>query len=122
MGSNHLSEEEVSKFLRASEDLMTLGMTFSRNIDVALGEFKQTFELIMKSHYVEKAVAELLSDSFDKLKEKVNANLESIDSIYTEGGQWYTFYFGRVMGRQTTPPSPSSLIAGQEKAKAQTGS
>ena len=123
MASKYPTEEDVNKFLKASEDLMNLGITFSHNIDSAFLEFKKTLELMIKSNFVERAVVEMVADSFNKLESKVKSNLESIVSIYTEGGQWYSFYLGKVVGRNIDVPltryRPSSV---PDKANAQGGS
>ena len=58
------SDEEVKKFIDASDDLMKLGIDFSHNIGLAFLEFRQHLEEMMKTNLVEKAVVELLSDSF----------------------------------------------------------
>jgi hypothetical protein len=98
------SEEEIDKFLNASEDLMKLGIEFSQNIDAAFLEFKHVLELMIRSNFVEKAVIEMLNDSFAKMEAKVKTNLESIVSIYNEGGQWYSFYLGRALGKNIEAP------------------
>lgn len=104
MASKYPTEEDVNKFLKASEDLMNLGITFSHNIDSAFLEFKQTLELMIKSNFVERAVVEMLANSFNKLESTVKFNLENIVNIYTEGGQWYYFYLGRAVGRNIDVP------------------
>ena len=104
MATKYPSEEDVNKFLKASEDLMNLGITFSHNIDSAFLEFKKTLEMMIKSNFVERAVVEMVSNSFDKLESKVKSNLESIVNICTEGGQWYSFYLGKAVGRKVDLP------------------
>jgi hypothetical protein len=98
------SEEQVKKFLNASDDLMKLGIASSRNIDSAFREFKQDLEMMTKTDFVEKAVVEMLSDSFERMEAKVKANLENIVSIYQEGGQWYSFYLSRAIGKRVGLP------------------
>jgi hypothetical protein len=102
------SEEQVKKFLNASDDLMKLGIAFSRNIDSAFREFKQDLEMMTKTDFVEKAVVEMLSDSFERMEAKVKANLENIVSIYQEGGQWYSFYLSRAIGKRVGLPLTGS--------------
>jgi hypothetical protein len=98
------SEEQVKKFLNASDDLMKLGIAFSRNIDSAFREFKQDLEMMTKTDFVEKAVVEMLTNSFERMEAKVKANLENIVSIYQEGGQWYSFYLSRAIGKRVGLP------------------
>ncbi|MFN8007627.1 MAG: hypothetical protein U0V70_11490 [Terriglobia bacterium] len=82
-------------------------------------EFKTAFELSMKTHFTAAAVAEMLSRSFEKMEQKVQTNLEGINNIYTEGGQWYSYYLGMALGRVSpAPPSKSSPEKRQAKAKA----
>jgi hypothetical protein len=98
------SDEEVKKFIDASDDLMKLGIGFSHNIGLAFLEFRQHLDMMMRTNFVEKAVIEMLSDSFTRMEAKVKTNLESIDSIYQEGGQWYSFYIGRAIRKNTDAP------------------
>jgi hypothetical protein len=116
------SEENIDKLLKASEDLMNLGMSFTHKIDTAFGEFKRNFELMMRSNFLEKAVTEMLAESFATLENVVKANLENIDQIYTEGGDWYSFYLGKAAGKEVLPPPAKAPNAVSEKAKAQSGS
>ena len=122
MNGRNPAEEEIDKFLKASEDLMKLGMSFTHKIDSAFGEFKRNFEQVMRSNFVEKAVREMLADSFVALENEVKANLESIGQIYTEGGEWYSFYLGRAAGKEILPPPARQHNGVSEKAKAQSGS
>jgi len=93
------SDAELKKFIDASDDLMKLGIDFSVNIGSAFLEFRQHLDMMMKTNFVEKAVVEMLSDSFARMESKVKTNLENIVNIYQEGGQWYSFYLGRAMRR-----------------------
>ena len=114
-----IKEEDIKKLLKASEDLMQMGLLFSAGIDTALKEFKTAFELSMKTHFMASAVAEMLSRSFNNLEQKVTTNLDGMNSIYTEGGEWYTFYLGMALGRVGPPPA---LQAPAEKAQAKAAS
>ena len=71
MASKYPTEEDVNKFLKANQDLLNLGITFSHNIDSAFLEFKKILELMIKSNFVERAVVEMLADSFDKLEKDI---------------------------------------------------
>jgi hypothetical protein len=93
------SDDEVKKFINASDDLMKLGVGFSHNVSSAFVEFREHLDRMMKTNFVEKAVAEMLSDSFARMEAKVRTNMESIVEIYQEGGHWYSFYLGRTMRR-----------------------
>jgi hypothetical protein len=122
MNGRNPAEEEIDKFLKASEDLMKLGLSFTHKIDSAFAEFKRNFEQVMRSNFVEKAVREMLADSFVALENEVKPNLESIGQIYTEGGEWYSFYLGRAAGKEILPPPARQYNSLSEKAKAQSGS
>ena len=98
------SEDEVKKFMDASDDLMKLGIDFSQNVGLAFLEFRQQLDMVMKTNFVEKAVIEMLSESFSRMESKVNTNLESIVKIYREGGQWYSFFLGRALGKNSDAP------------------
>ena len=111
MNARRPSDENINNFLKASEDLMQMGITFTENIDSALKEFEKHFALILKTHFVEKAASEMLSNSFDTLESKVKDNLEGISNICIEGGQWYSFYLGTAMGRRMNPPTLDSVDA-----------
>ena len=116
-----LKEEDVNKLLKASDDLMQTGLLFSRNIDTALNEFKATLELSLKTHFLATAVAEMMTRSFESLERKVLTNLEGINNICTEGGQWYSFYLGTALGRVTSPPTKDQEAL-TEKTKSQAAS
>jgi len=122
MDQKNPSEENIDKLLKASEDLMKLGMSFTHKIDLALGEFKQNFELMMRTNFLEKAVREMLAESFATLENVVKTNLENIDQIYTEGGDWYSFYLGKAAGKEVLRPPSNAPNAASEKAKVQSRS
>jgi hypothetical protein len=117
--SLRLKEDDIDKLLKASDDLMKTGIVFSGNIDTALQEFKTAFELSLKTHFMATAVVEMLAQSFEKLEEKVQSNLEGINNICTEGGQWYSFYLGMALGRAVSLPSiATETSADKAQAKA----
>lgn len=99
MADRIVYDDEVKKFIDASDDLMNLGIGFSQNVSSAFLEFRQHLNMMMKTNFVEKAVVEMLSDSFARMESKVQTNLESIVKIYQEGGHWYSFYLGRALRR-----------------------
>jgi len=105
MSTTQQSQESVDRFLKASEELMTMGETFSGNIDVALEGFKIRLDAYLKTHFLEKAVAEMLAQSFCEFEREIRTNLDGINKICTEGGQWYAFCFGSALGRQVRPPA-----------------
>ncbi|MSO22815.1 MAG: hypothetical protein EXQ58_06080 [Acidobacteria bacterium] len=98
-------QESVDRFLKASKDLMRMGERFSGNIDVALEGFKLRLDAYLKSHFLEKAVAEMLAQSFSEFELEIRTNLDGINKICTEGGQWYAFCFGSALGREVRPPA-----------------
>ena len=104
MDSSQPSQESLDRFLQANQELMKMGETFRGNIDVALDAFKIRIEAFLKSHFMEKAVAEMLAETFAEFERETRTNLEGINKIYTEGGQWYAFCFGSALGRQVRPP------------------
>ena len=116
-----LKEDDINKLLKASEDLMQTGLIFSGNVNTALQEFKTAFELSLKTHFMATAVAEMLAQSFEKLEQKVQSNLEGINSLCSEGGQWYSFYLGMALGQVVSPPS-STAEAPPEKSQAKAAS
>jgi hypothetical protein len=121
MSTSQQSQDSVDRFLKASADLMSLGGTFSGNIDAALDGFKLRLEVFLKSHFLEKAVAEMLAQSFSEFERELRTNLEGINKICTEGGQWYAFCFGNALGRQVQPPA-STDIALEQRARTQSAS
>jgi len=116
-----LTEDDVNKLLKTSENLMQTGLMLSENIDTALREFKTAFELSLKTHFMATAVAEMLAQSFEKLEQKLQSNIEGINNICTEGGQWYSFYLGTALGRAVSPPS-TATEAPPEKARGKAAS
>jgi hypothetical protein len=121
MNSSQPSQESLDRFLKASEELMKMGETFRGNIDVALDGFKMRMEAFLKTHFMEKAVAEMLAHTFSEFEREARKNLEGINRIYTEGGQWYAFCFGSALGRQIKPPG-SADSAQDVKAKTHSAS
>src|SRR5262245_15617934 len=115
------SDDEVKKFIDASDDLMKLGVGFSHNVSSAFLEFREHLNKMMKTNFVEKAVAEMLSDSFAKMEASVRTNMESIVEIYQEGGHWYSFYLDRAMRRNANVhplwrrQGPDSVDRAEEK-------
>ncbi len=64
MHSSQPSQESLDRFFKANEELMKMGELFRGNIDVALDGFKTRLEAFLKTHFLEKAVAEMLAQSF----------------------------------------------------------
>jgi hypothetical protein len=116
----HFREDSINRFLQASEELMRLGNSYSGNIESALESFEQRFALILQTSFLEKAIVEMLAQSFSELEKEVRANLKGIDDICIEGGQWYAFCFGTALGRPMKPPSLPEAEP-PPKAKAQSG-
>jgi len=121
MNINQPSQESFDRFFKANEELMRMGETFSGNIDVALDGFKTRLEAFLKTHFLEKAVAEMLAQTFSEFERETRTNLEGINRICTEGGQWYAFCFGSALGRPVRLPA-SGEPAQDLKAKTQTAS
>jgi hypothetical protein len=105
MNTNQPPQESVDRFLKASEELMRMGATFSENIEAALEGFKFRLEPCLRTHFVEKAVTEMVAQSLSELEREVRNNLDGINRICTEGSQWYAFCFGTVLGREVRPPA-----------------
>ena len=116
MNGSQPSQESLDRFLKASEELMQMVETFRENIDVALDGFKMRMEAFLKTHFIEKAVAEMLAHSFSEFERETRTNLNGINRICTEGGQWYAFCFGSALGHQIKPPG-SEDSARDAKAK-----
>jgi len=108
MNISQPSQESLDRFLQANAELMRMGETFRGNIDVALDAFKIRMEAFLKSHFMEKAVAEMLAETFYDFERETRTNLDGIEKIYTEGGQWYAFCFGSALGRPVRPPGSAS--------------
>ena len=102
MQNQKLTEDEVQKFMQGCEDLIRLGNKFTTSIRQAVAELKGTYDPVLKSRYVEKAVVELLTRSFEDFERKVEANLEGIDKICTKGGKWFSFYLGRAVEKESS--------------------
>jgi hypothetical protein len=105
MNRTQPSQESLDRFFKANEELMRMGVVFRGNIDAALDGFKIRLEALLKTHFLEKAVAEMLGETFREFERETRTNLDGIDRICTEGGQWYAFCFGSAMGRQVSPPA-----------------
>jgi hypothetical protein len=101
---------------------MGMGADFSGNIDAALEAFKLRLEALLRTHFLEKAVAEMLAHSFSEFEHELRTNLSGINKICTEGGQWYAFCFGTALGRPVTPPTGTAAAPESLKAQAQTAS
>jgi len=121
MNTSQPSQDSLDRFLKASEELMKMGGTFKGNIDVALDGFKVRMETFLKTHFIEKAVAEMLAQTFSEFERETRTNLDGINRICTEGSQWYAFCFGSVLGRQVKPPG-SADSAQDVKAKTHSAS
>jgi hypothetical protein len=119
MSTTAPSKDSADRFLKASAELMSLGETFSGNIDTALEAFKVRLEAFLKTHFLEKAVAEMLSQSFAEFERELRTNLDGINRICTEGGQWYAFCFGSALGRPVMPPADAEPENAAPKVKTQ---
>ena len=101
MEDGKLTEEEVCKFITGCENLMHLGASFTGNIRSALSDLRKTYDPILQSNYLDKAVVELLTRSLNEFEKKIDSNLEGINKICTKGGQWLVFYLGKSLGRNS---------------------
>ena len=104
MENGKLTDEEVHKFLTGCENLMRLGTHFTENIRNALGDLRKTYDPVLHSKYVDKAVVELLTRSLGDFEKKIESNLEGINKICTRGGQWLVFYLGKSLGKSSEMP------------------
>ena len=114
----HIKEEDITRLLKTSEELMQMGLAFSGDIEAALLEFKTSFELSLKTHFIAVGVSEMLTKSFQALEKKVQLNLDGINKICTEGGGWYSFYLGTALGRKMPAPESASPPPENSAAKA----
>jgi len=129
MQNQRLTEDEVQKFMQGCEDLMRLGNKFTMNIRQAVTDLKGTYDPVLKSQYVEKAVVELLTRSLQDFERKVESSLEGIDKICTKGGKWFSFYLGRAMEKEmagqpdlTSRPAEIKMADGNEPEHLSLGS
>ncbi len=112
MQNKKLSEEEVQKFMQGCEDLMLLGNKFTTSIRQAVTDLRNTYDPVLKSQYVEKAVVELLTRSLQDFEKKVEVNLDGLDTICTKGGKWFSFYLGRAVEKEFSgQPAPEGRPA-----------
>jgi hypothetical protein len=98
MDKERLTQDEIQKFLNACEDLMQLGTTFTGNVRNAFGDLKKTYDPVLKSNYVDKSAAELLTQSLNEFERKMDSSLEAINKICLKGGNWFVFFLGKSMG------------------------
>ena len=112
MESERLTDEEIQRFLNACEDLMCLGTTFTGNVRNGFSDFKRTYEPVLKSNYVDKSAAELLTQSLNEFERKMDSNLEALNKICLKGGKWFVFFLGKSLGMspQSLPPQARSLV------------
>jgi hypothetical protein len=93
-----LTEEEIQKFLNGCEDLMQLGATFTLKVRNAFLDLRKTYDPVLKSNYVDKSAAELLTHTLDQFEKKMDVNLDAINRVCTKGGKWFTFFLGKSLG------------------------
>ena len=119
MSNKKLGEDDVQKFMQGCEALMLLGNKFTTNIREAVTELKDTYDPVLKSQYVEKAVVELLTRSLQEFEKKVESNLEGIDKICTKGGKWFSYYLGRAVEKEfSEQPAADNRSADAQKPEA----
>src|SRR5262245_43354152 len=106
MNRAKLTDEEVQKFLNACEDLMRLGATFTGNVRRGFSDFKKVSDPVLKSHYVDKNAAEMLTRSLNEFEKKMDSNLEALNKVCAKGGQWFVFFLGKSL-EMTSPSLPS---------------
>jgi hypothetical protein len=93
-----LTDEEIQKFLNACEDLMRLGSTLTGNVRRGFSDFKQVSDPLLKSNYVDKGAAELLTRSLNEFEKKMDSNLKALNKICMKGGKWFVFFLGKSLG------------------------
>jgi hypothetical protein len=118
MPNEKLTREEVYKFLSACEDLMRLGSTFSGNVRNAFADLKKTYDPVLKSDYVEKGAAQLLTSSLDEFERKMDSNLEAINRICTKGGKWFVFFLGKSLGSSAQSPDQQNRSHNRQEIRA----
>jgi hypothetical protein len=101
MDSERMTDEEIQKFLNACEDLMRLGAAFTGNVRTGFSDFKRTAGPVLKSNYVDKGAAELLTQSLNEFERKMDSNLEALNKICMKGGKWFVFFLGKSLGKNS---------------------
>jgi hypothetical protein len=98
MDRERMTDEEVQKFLNACEDFMHLGATLTGNVRRGFSDFKKVSDPLLKSNYVDKSAAELLTRSLNEFEKKMDSNLKALNKICTKGGKWFVFFLGKSLG------------------------
>ena len=106
MDRERMRDEEIQKFLNACEDFTRLGATLTGNVRSGFSDFKKVSDPLLKSNYVDKSAAEMLTQSLNEFEKKMDSNLKALNKICTKGGKWFAFFLGKSLGMTS-----SSLLA-----------
>ena len=118
MDSEKLTDQEIQRFLNACEDLMKLGTMFTGNVRSSFSEFRRISDPVLKSNYVDKSAAELLTHSLTEFEKKMDSNLDALNRICMKGSKWFAFFLGKSLGisSQSLEPQASHAVLGRTES------
>ena len=64
----------------------------SRQLESSFKEFQGTFDLILRSSFIDQAAKELLQESFLQLEDRLKNELSNNEESYTSLKNWFSFY------------------------------
>jgi hypothetical protein len=92
-----ISEKNAEQLVSTIKTLIDRIQSSSTQISQNLDEFHSLFGKILQTHFVERAVAEMLQEPFTKLQESVQKNLDVTHTAFSQLSNWFSFYFGVPM-------------------------
>jgi hypothetical protein len=94
MRSSTISEKNAEQLINTIKTLIDRIHSSSTQISQNLDEFQSIFGKTLQTHFVERAVAEMLQEPFSRLQESVQKNLDVTDTAFSQLSNWFSFYFG----------------------------
>jgi hypothetical protein len=94
MAPSTISEKNAEQLINTIRTLVDRIQSSSTQISQNLDEFHSIFGKILQTHFVERAVAEMLHEPFTRLQESVQKNLDVTHTAFSQLSNWFSFYFG----------------------------
>jgi hypothetical protein len=94
MKPSTISEKNAEQLINTIKALTDRIQSSSTQISQNLDEFQSILGKILQTHFVERAVAEMLQEPFTRLQESVQRNLDITHTSFSQLSNWFLFYFG----------------------------
>jgi hypothetical protein len=92
MNTSNASKQEFEDFRKIVEDLLRRVELASHRFEISFAEFQGIFGLVLRSSFVNQAAKELLQESFLRLEDRMENDLNDNENSCTNLKNWFSSY------------------------------